>query len=96
MKELKLSTKRGMEVYKMGCTCPWLDLNNIYNRWSEAKQKAYDDCWNEYIQDKNATNFGIGNANTFGFTCSWLSTKDNEDVMIVRTKSNNYLVWLNR
>ena len=37
MKELKLSTKRGMEVYIMGCHCPWSGLNNLYDRWSQAK-----------------------------------------------------------
>ena len=96
MKELNLSTKRGMKVYKSGCTCGWFGLNNLYNKWSQAKQKSYDDCWYEYTQDKNATDFGIGNENTFGFTCSWLTKKDNEDVMIVKTKFNNYLVWLER
>lgn len=96
MKELKLSTKRGMEVYKMGCTCMWSGLNNIYDRWSEAKQNAYDECWNEYIKDKNAYGFGIGNANTFGFTCSWLSKIDGEEVMIVKTRLSDYLVWLER
>lgn len=96
MKELNLSTKRGMKVYEMGRHCPWFGLNNLYDRWSQAKQIAYDECWNEYIHDKNATDFGIGNQNTFGFTCSWLTKKDNEYVMIVKTKSNNYLLWLER
>ena len=96
MRELKLSTKHGKKVYTMGCHCPWFGLNNLYHRWSKAKQIAYDECWNEYVKDPNATDFGVGNANTFGFTCSWLTTKDNEDVMVVKTKSNDYLVWLNR
>lgn len=96
MKELKLSTKLGKKVYEMGCHCPWFGLNNLYDRWSQSKQIAYDKYWYEYSQDKNSTNFGIGNANSFGFTCSWLTSIDNEDVMIVKTKSNDYLVWLNR
>lgn len=96
MKELKLSTKRGKEVYAIGCHCPWASLSNLYDKWSYSKQKAYDKYCEEYLQDPNATDFGIGNANSYSFTCSWLTTKDNEDVMIVKTKSNDYLVWLNR
>ena len=96
MKELKLSTKTGMRVYTMGVHCPWSGLNNLYKSWSQSKQIVYDVCWTEYIQDSNASDFGVGNANTFGFTCSWLSQKDGEDVMIVKTKNNDYLVWLER
>lgn len=40
--------------------------------------------------------FGVGNANSFGFTASWLETKDGEDVMRIETKDNSYLLWLNR
>ena len=96
MKELKLTSMAGKRVYAMGNTCYAYDLSMLYDRWSNVKQIAFDTCWNEYIQDKNATNFGIGNANTFGFTCSWLSKIDNEDVMIVKTRSSDYLVWLER
>lgn len=36
--------------------------------------------------------FGIGNANKFGFTASWLLIKNNEPCMRVETKDNSYLV----
>lgn len=39
---------------------------------------------------------GVGNANTFGFTCSWLAIKDGENIMRIETKDNSYLVWLDR
>lgn len=45
---------------------------------------------------KIAQLFGVGNANSFGFTASWLETKDGEDVMRIETKDNSYLLWLNR
>ena len=45
---------------------------------------------------KLSTAFGVGNANSFGFTASWLETKDGEDVMRIETKDNSYLLWLNR
>ena len=45
---------------------------------------------------ENREAFGIGNANTFGFTASWLGTKNCEDIMRVETRDNSYLIWLNR
>lgn len=96
MKELKLSTKAGKKVYAMGNTCYARDLRMLYNTWSKSKQVAYEVCYEEYLQDPNSSSFGLGNANTFGFTCSWLSIIDYEDVMIVKTRSSDYLVWLER
>ena len=49
-----------------------------------------------YALDMNSSDFGIGNANTFGFTCSWLTVKDGEKIMRIETKDNSYLVWLDR
>lgn len=95
MKEYKLSTTRGKQIYRMGNTCYAKCLETLYDRPSKAKQHAYEECWNEYASDDNSSDFGVGNANAFGFTCSWLSKKNGEDVMIVKTKSNDYLIWLN-
>lgn len=96
MREYKLSTSRGKQIYDMGCRCCWSSLNNLYDNWSSAKQRAFDYCWEQYTKDKNSTAFGVGNANTFGFTASWLTTYDGEACMRVETKDNSYLVWLDR
>ena len=80
----------------MGITCYAKCLKTLYTNPSRQKKLAYENCLNEYLSDENSESFGIGNANTFGFTCSWLSAKNGEDAMIVKTKSNDYLVWLNR
>jgi hypothetical protein len=53
----------------------FFDLRGIYDTWSTAKQNAYDWCVNEYVNDENSSDFGVGNANTFSFTASWLLTK---------------------
>lgn len=45
---------------------------------------------------ENNEAFGVGNANTFGFTASWLGTMNGEDIMRVETRDNSYLIWLNR
>lgn len=96
MREYNLSSSRGKQIYNMGITCSAKFLETLYTRPSRQKELAYEACWTEYCSDENSESFGVGNANSFGFTCSWLATKNGEDVMIVKTKSNDYLVWLNR
>lgn len=65
-------------------------------KWSDAKEQAFNWCWEQYLNDENSTAFGVGNANSFGFTDSWLLTKDGEDCMRVETRNNSYLVYLER
>ena len=96
MKEYKLSSSRGKKLYDMGKTCCWRSLCNLYDRWSPAKQVAFDSYWEQYVETENRGAFGVGNANTFGFTASWLGTKSGEDIMRVETKDNSYLIWLDR
>lgn len=96
MREYKLSTARGKHIYNMGCHCCWSSLYNLYDKWSAEKEKAFDWCWNQYCNDENSSDFGVGNANCFGFTASWLLTKDGENCMRVETKDNSYLIWLDR
>ena len=79
-----------------GCRCCWYSLSNLYDKWSQEKENAFDWCWNQYWNDENSSDFGVGNANTFGFTASWLLTKDGENCMRVETKDNSYLIWLDR
>ena len=96
MREYNLSTARGKQLYDMGCRCCWSSLNNLYEKWSLAKENAFNWCWEQYRKGENSTAFGVGNANSFGFTASWLETKDGESVMRIETKDNSYLVWLGR
>ena len=96
MREFKASTKRGKELIDMGERCCWQSLRNLYGSWSDAKQRAFDRCLEQYENDNQATAFGVGNANTFGFTASWVAIKDGENVMRIETKDNSYLVWLDR
>ena len=96
MKEYKLSSARGKALYNMGNTCCWSSLHNLYDSWSTAKEAAYNRCWQMYMETENREAFGVGNANTYGFTASWVGTKNGEDIMRVETKDNSYLVWLDR
>lgn len=96
MREYKASTKRGQALIAMSERCCWESLNNLYDSWSDKKQKAFDRCREQYANDNQSTAFGVGNANTFGFTCSWLTIIDGENVMRIETKDNSYLVWLDK
>lgn len=96
MKELKLSTKAGQRIYEMGCRYDALYLAQIYDRYSQEKQNAYDRCYEEYLKTENYEAFSICSHNTFGFTCSWLGTLDGENIMRFETSKNSYLIWLDR
>ena len=96
MKEFKASTKRGQQLINSGNYCYASSLSQIYTTWSQAKQNAYNWCYNEYLKSDNHSAFGIGNANTFGFTASWLCTINGENAMRIETKDNSYIVWLDK
>lgn len=96
MREYKASTKRGQELISIGEKCCWSSLSNLYSIWPQEKQQAFDRCWEQYENDNQSSAFGVGNANSYGFTCSWLAIKDNENIMRIETKDNSYLVWLDR
>lgn len=96
MLELKHSTVRGKRVVSMGLSCKNTSLEELYKTWSREKEQAFCSCKFMFADDKNAWCFRVGNANTFGFTCSWLTIIDDEEVMRVETKDNSYLVWLER
>lgn len=96
MKELKASTKAGQRVIEMGENCIYSSLYSIYTSFSRAKERAFELCEKMFAETENARCFGVGNANTFGFTASWYGTKDGENIFRVETKDNSYLVWLDR
>lgn len=96
MIELKFSTKRGKEIYNMGITCQADDLYTLYKKPSQLKLKAYDECVFQYTFTENSHGFGVGNTNTFGFTCKWFGEENGSTFMRVETKDNSYKVWLNR
>ena len=96
MKEFKASTNRGKQLMKTGDKCCRHTLSDIYKKPSLAKQMAFNRCYEEYLNDLESSYFGVGNANSYGFTCSWLAIKDGENIMRIETKDNSYLVWLDR
>lgn len=96
MRELKASTKKGQEIIRRGVQYIGASLNQVYDSWSQAKENAYNWCWEEYCNTQESSCFGICSANTFGFTVSWLGVKDGEIILRYETKDNSYIVWLER
>lgn len=96
MKCYKASTKRGQQIIKMGESCIYNCLEHLYKNYSLVKERAFDWCKEQYFKTENATGFGVGNANSFGFTASWFGTLNGENIMRVETKDNTYIVYLDR
>lgn len=96
MREYNASTAKGQQLIKTGSKCCWSSLYNLYDKWSQAKEVAFNNCYNLYIASENHSDFGIGNATSYSFTASWLASKDGEDIMRIETGKNSYLIWLNR
>ena len=96
MIELKASTKKGQEIIARGSIHKGTILSEVYDNWSSRKENAFDWCRAQYIETENSTGFSICSHNTFMFTCSWVGTKDDENIMRYETPSNSYLVWLDR
>lgn len=76
MIKVKLSTKRGKDLFERGSKWDGNTLNQIYDTWSQAKQQAYDRCYDEYLESHNNDAFSIISHNSFGFSVSWLCTID--------------------
>lgn len=96
MIELNISTKRGKEVYKMGMQCQNHTLYNLYKKPSSPKINAYKKCCEEFCKTNSPFDFGVGNANSFGFTAKWYGRENDDVFMRVETKDNSYKVWLTR
>ena len=90
---LKASTSKGKRVIDMAIRCNSRTLDELYERYSNKKQKAYNDCYQSFIRE-DGYNFRVGNANTFGFTACWLVSGEDSEVLRVETKDNSYMIIL--
>jgi hypothetical protein len=95
-RELKASTKAGQQIISRGEHWEGDNLYSVYEKPSEAKQKAFDRCWNLFCEMVNSEMFGICSHNTHSFSVSWYAEFEQEPVMVVITRDNNYMVFLNR
>ena len=96
IREFKLSTKQGRNLYERGCHYEGTTLEQVYNTCSQAKKDSFDGCYHRYLQSDNHAAFSICSHNCFSYSVSWLCTIHGENVMIIETSQNSYIVWLDR
>ena len=92
MINLNLRTAKGRRIDAMGVACKGYTLEDIYKTtWSIAKTEAMKRCM-DMCEADNGVCFRVGNANSFGFTATWLYRKGRKWFRRVETKSNSYLI----
>ena len=88
MREVKASTALGKRLLAIGQQWEGTFLNQVYSTWSAEKEKAWNECYEEYCNTDGAEQFGICSHNTFSFTVSWFTPNG----MRLETSKNSYLV----
>lgn len=88
MKVVKSSTALGKRLVAIGQNWEGTFLNQVYDKWSAAKQEAWDKSYEEYCNTDGAGLFSICSHNTFNFTCSWFTPEG----MRLETFRNSYLI----
>lgn len=96
MREYNASSYKGKQIMERASHYDGYRLSDIYGKYSVDKEIAYDWCYTEYLETENHESFSICSHNIAGFTCSWVGTKDEEDILRYETKDNSYLIWLER
>lgn len=89
MKIVKASTAQGKRLIEIGTKWEGTHLWQIYDKYSYAKQVAWDRCYDEYCRTEGASGFSICSHNVFQFTCSWFLA---DGSMRLETRDNSYLV----
>ena len=88
MRVVKESTALGKQLIARGSRYEGTELRQIYNTWSDNKQRAFDWCYDQYLASEENSGFSIISHNTFGFSVSWLC----KDGLRIETPNNSYLV----
>lgn len=88
MKIVKESTALGKKLIVRGSYYEGTGLYQIYDKWSQAKQNAFDWCYEQYLASEEHDSFSIISHNSYGFSVSWLC----KDGLRIETPKNSYLV----
>lgn len=88
MTEVKASTALGKRLLAIGQQWEGTFLNQVYTTWSAEKEKAWDECYEEYCNTEGAEQFSICSHNSYSFTVSWFTPQG----MRLETSKNSYLV----
>ena len=93
---IKASTKRGRNLIDMGSSYEGKYLWKVYKRWSADKEKAWDYCYDKYVDTPESSAFGICSHNAYRFSVSWVGLYEGENAMFIETADNSYVVLLDR
>ncbi len=93
---LKASTKAGQRILKRADQHIGITLRDVYNSWSRDKEDNYNDCYEKYCATPEHANFGICAKNTYMFTVSWFGLYNDEEAVFYETKTNSFVVLLNK
>ena len=88
MREVKASTALGKRLLAIGQRWEGTFLYQVYDKWSYEKEKAWDECYEEYCNTEGAEQFSICSHNSYSFTVSWFTPQG----MRLETSKNSYLV----
>lgn len=85
-------TARGQQLIALGSRWKGDNLKQCYEKPSKAKQDAFDNCYEKYLNTPNHEAFSICSFSRYGFTCSWLGSYNDQDALFIETKENSYIV----
>lgn len=88
MVRIRKETKTGRRWIAIASQNKGTCLSDVYVRWSQKKQVAYDSC-REMCFYENGTNFRIISHNIYGFSVAW-ETKHGTRI---ETPKNSYLIF---
>ena len=84
------TTKSGQAIIDRASHYDGRWLHQVYDKWSAAKQAAFDECEDMAFNAGALSSFCICSHNTFGFTCSWVD--DNTNAIWFMTPTTEYIV----
>ena len=89
---LKYSTKRGFDIVNRGVQYQGTTLGQLYEKWSDAKQAAFDECYDKYLATPEHDSWGICSHTSIFFTVSWVGKYEGQDALFYETHRNSYIV----
>lgn len=84
---IKGSTKKGQNMLKTACNNEGVNLWEVYETCSRAKQNSFNQC-KAMCNAENGTDFHICSHNTFSYSVAW----EVENGMRMETAQNSYLI----
>ena len=87
---IKKTTQRGRDIMKSWEYGEYVSsIRDIYENYSYAKERAFNDCYSMYLDDSGARDFRCTGHNSFSFSVAWI---DNNGNLRYETSGGSYIV----